>query len=80
MLANAISNPPQALPCGKGGNCNLKDLIAVSVLSNGSIDNVTAVSEGKINSGFVQTDIAYWMYTGSGISGNKQPRRNLRAN
>lgn len=79
MLANAISNPPQALPCGKGGNCNLKDLIAVSVLSNGSIDNVTAISEGKINSGFVQSDIAYWMYTGTDLSGQRQPKTNLRA-
>jgi len=79
MIANAISNPPQALPCGSGGNCSVKNMIAVSVLSRGSIDNVEAVAQGRLNSGFVQSDIAYWMYTGTGIREGNGAVDNIRA-
>jgi len=38
-----------------------------AVASNGSIDNIDSVASGSIQSGFVQSDVAYWAFNGSGI-------------
>ena len=42
-------------------------LVATSVASNGSVANVAAIAAGTAQSGFVQSDIAYWAYNGTGI-------------
>lgn len=79
MIANAISSPVGSLACEDGGSCGVKDLIAVSVTSRGSIDNVRAVLSGKRHSGFAQSDVAYWIYTGTGIMDGVRPQNRLRA-
>jgi hypothetical protein len=67
LIANAISNPPGSRPCTDGGSCGVPGLIASAVTSNGSVANVSAIAAGSAQSGFVQSDIAYWAHTGTGI-------------
>jgi TRAP-type uncharacterized transport system substrate-binding protein len=35
--------------------------------SNGAVANVDAIASGDLESGFAQSDVAYWAYTGTGI-------------
>lgn len=79
MIANAISSPEGSLSCAEGGSCGVQDLIAVGVSSRGSIDNIRAVLTGKRHSGFAQSDVAYWVYTGTGIMDGVKPQNRLRA-
>jgi TRAP transporter TAXI family solute receptor len=67
LIANAISNPPGSRPCAEGGSCGVPGMVATSVASNGSVANVAAIAAGTAQSGFVQSDIAYWAYNGTGI-------------
>ena len=66
VIANAISNPPGSRPCEEGGSCGVPGLIASAVSSRGSVDNLNAITSGLRNSGFAQSDVAYWAYTGTG--------------
>jgi len=78
MIANAISKPPGSRECGKGGSCGVEGLIASAVSSRGSVDNVNAILSGLRNSGFAQSDVAYWAYTGTGTMEGKEPAKDLR--
>ncbi|MBC8304244.1 MAG: TAXI family TRAP transporter solute-binding subunit [Pelagibacterales bacterium] len=78
MIANAISKPPGSRECGKGGSCGVDGLIASAVSSRGSVDNVNAIISGLRNSGFAQSDVAYWAYTGTGTMEGKEPAKDLR--
>ncbi|MGB0844210.1 MAG: TAXI family TRAP transporter solute-binding subunit [Alphaproteobacteria bacterium] len=78
MIANAISKPPGSRECGKGGSCGVEGLIASAVSSRGSVDNVNAIISGLRNSGFAQSDVAYWAYTGTGTMEGKEPATELR--
>ncbi len=78
MIANAISKPPGSRECGKGGSCGVPNLIASAVSSRGSVDNVNAIISGLRNSGFAQSDVAYWAYTGTGTMQGKEPAKDLR--
>lgn len=78
VIANAISKPPGSRECGKGGSCGVDNLIASAVSSRGSVDNVNAINSGLRNSGFAQSDVAYWAYTGTGTMEGKPPMKDLR--
>lgn len=65
LIANAISNPPQ--------------LVATAVASNGSVANVNAIVGGAAESGFVQADVAYWAYSGTGVFQGKPKIEELRS-
>src|SRR5215831_1254222 len=67
LIANAISNPPGSRPCNDGGSCGVPGLVATSVASNGSVANAAAIGAGTAQSGFVQSDVAYWAFTGTGV-------------
>ena len=79
LIANAISNPPGSRPCADGGSCGVPGLVATSVASNGSVANVAAIAAGSAQSGFVQSDIAYWAYTATGIYNGRPKIDVLRA-
>jgi TRAP transporter TAXI family solute receptor len=64
LIASAISNPPGARPCDRGGACGPKGLIAVAQSTGGSVANVEAIRDGQLESGLAQADIAYWAYKG----------------
>ncbi len=78
VIANAISKPPGSRECGKGGSCGVDGLIASAVSSRGSVDNVNAIISGLRDSGFAQSDVAYWAYTGTGTMEGKEPATDLR--
>ena len=78
VIANAISNPPGSRECDSGGSCGVPNLIASAVSSRGSVDNVNAIMSGLRNSGFAQSDVAYWAYTGTGTMEGQDPATDLR--
>ncbi|MGE0750506.1 MAG: TAXI family TRAP transporter solute-binding subunit [Variibacter sp.] len=65
IIANAISAPP--------------NLISTAVASNGSVANINAISGGQMESGFTQSDVAYWAFTGTGVYEGKPKVEELRA-
>lgn len=67
LIANAISNPPGSRACADGGSCGVPGLVATAVASNGSVANVQGIAGGSMQSGFVQSDVAYWAFNGTGI-------------
>ena len=77
-IANAISNPPGSRPCEEGGSCGVPGLIAMAQSSRGSIDNIDGIKAGRFHSGFVQSDVAYWAYTGTGSFEGQTPVEELR--
>lgn len=78
VIANAISKPPGSRECGEGGSCGVDGLIASAVSSRGSVDNVNAIMSGLRNSGFAQSDVAYWAFTGTGTMEGQPPAEDLR--
>ncbi|MBX9945181.1 MAG: TAXI family TRAP transporter solute-binding subunit [Reyranella sp.] len=79
LIANAISNPPGSRACADGGSCGVPGLVATAVASNGSVANVNAIAGGSMQSGFVQSDVAYWGFTGTGIYEGRPKVDTLRA-
>jgi TRAP transporter TAXI family solute receptor len=78
VIANAISNPPGSRPCNEGGSCGVPGLVATAVASNGSVANINAINGGSMESGFSQSDVAYWAWTGTGIYEGKPKIESLR--
>jgi TRAP transporter TAXI family solute receptor len=79
LIANAISNPPGSRPCNDGGSCGVPGLVATSVASNGSVANAAAIGAGTAQSGFVQSDVAFWAYNGTGVYDGRPKIDILRA-
>jgi TRAP transporter TAXI family solute receptor len=79
LIAAALSNPPGSRACDQGGSCGVPGVIMVAQSTNGSVDNVTAIENGTIESGFSQADIAYWAYSAKGRFEGQVPMRKLRA-
>ncbi|MBI1986132.1 MAG: TAXI family TRAP transporter solute-binding subunit [Rhodospirillales bacterium] len=67
ILANAVSNPPGSRPCDKGGSCGVPGLVAIALSSNGSVANVNSIQSGAVDSGFSQSDVAYWAASGAKV-------------
>jgi TRAP transporter TAXI family solute receptor len=65
VIAQAISAPPQ--------------LAVTTVASNGSVDNVSAIAGGAVESGFVQADIAFWAYSATGVFQGRPRVEELRS-
>src|SRR5215218_2693959 len=78
LLANAISNPPGSRPCNDGGSCGAPGVVATAVASNGSVANINGIQSGSLESGFTQSDVAYWAYTGTGVYEGKPKVADLR--
>ena len=79
VIANAVSNPPGSRPCDEGGSCGVPGLIAVAQSSRGSVNNVNGINSGLFASGFSQSDVAYWAYTGTGVFEGQDAMDGLRA-
>lgn len=79
LIASAISHPPGSRPCEAGGSCGVPGLVAVVQSTEGSVYNVRAVSEGRLESALSQADVAYWAYHGEGPFEGEPPLANLRA-
>ncbi|MDH4114733.1 MAG: TAXI family TRAP transporter solute-binding subunit, partial [Burkholderiaceae bacterium] len=46
--------------------------------SNGSVANINGIAGGQLESGFSQSDVAYWAYTGTGVYEGKPKVADLR--
>ena len=79
LLANAISNPPGSRACDAGGSCGAPGVIATAMSSNGSVANINGIAGGTLESGFVQSDVATWAYSGTGIWEGQPAVEKLRA-
>lgn len=79
LVGDAVSHPKGSLPCGSGGTCGIMNLNAQNITTAGSMANLTKLLAGTIDSGFIQSDIAYWAYTGTGLFENKDKQENIRA-
>lgn len=64
MIANAVSQP------GK--------IVVTAQATNGSVANVNGVVSGAMESGFSQSDVATWAYTGTGVFEGKPRVSDLR--
>jgi TRAP transporter TAXI family solute receptor len=78
LIASAISNPPGSRDCADGGSCGVPGLIAVGQASKGSVENVRLISQGAVESGLSQADIAYMAFHGQGRFRGGAPYDNLR--
>lgn len=78
IMAQAISNPPGARPCDKGGSCGVEGLVAIAQSSNGSVANATAVDAGQVESALAQSDVTFWAYSGTGVFEGKEKKEKLR--
>ena len=67
LIAQWVSNPPGSRPCDEGSSCGVSGLISVAQAANGSVSNVKAVGQGDLESGFAQSDVTYWSYSGTEI-------------
>jgi TRAP transporter TAXI family solute receptor len=71
VLASAISKPPGARACERGGSCGVPGLVAVAEASQGSLENVIAIAAGQFDSALVQSDVASWAYSGGKVAGKR---------
>lgn len=78
LIASAISSPPGSRDCERGGSCGVPGLVAVAQSTRGSVDNVQQIQEGRIESGFSQSDVAYWGYNGEELFQDGGPLSSLR--
>ena len=58
LIANSISAT---------GASGVEGLVATANSSNGSVANINAIQSGASESGFSQSDVAYWAYSGTGL-------------
>jgi len=65
-IAAGISNPPGSRSCGLGGSCGVPGLIAAAQSTHGGMENLQLLEQGRIDSAFVQADLLYWAYHGTG--------------
>lgn len=77
-VAHVISAPPGSRPCEAGGPCGVPGLVAAAVATAGSVENIDLVEGGRLESAFVQGDVAAWAHAGQSVWQGR-PARNLRA-
>ncbi|MDS9468767.1 TAXI family TRAP transporter solute-binding subunit [Paracoccus sp. MBLB3053] len=76
-LASALSAPPGALACDKGGPCGVPGLIAIAQATTASVFNNAAVQNGELEAGMASADVTSAMYKGTGTFEGK-PHDKLR--
>lgn len=79
LLVNIISQPPGSRACEDGGGCGVPNLLASTVSSHGSVANMRAIQDGRIESGFSQADVAQAMVNAKGAFSGLPPLDKVRA-
>lgn len=69
LIANSISAT---------GASGVEGLVATANSSNGSVANINAIQSGASESGFSQSDVAYWAHSGTGLFEGKGKIEDLR--
>ena len=81
LIANAISSPPGARACDKGGTCGVPGLVAIAVSTNASVANVNAIHAGQLDAGLAGAQSVTQGYEGTGkFAGNKKTNIRVIAN
>lgn len=81
LIANAISSPPGARSCDKGGTCGVPGLIAIAVSTNASVANVNAIHAGQLDAGLAGAQSVTQGYEGTGkFAGHKKDNIRIIAN
>jgi hypothetical protein len=78
LIASAITNPPGSRACEDGGSCGVPGLIAVAHSTQGALQNIQMIGRGRVESGFVQADLAHLAFLGDGPFQGTGPLDNLR--
>ena len=78
LLADVISNPPGARPCDLGGSCGVEGLVAIAQSSDGSVANIRGMVDGTLESGLVQSDIAFSSRSDEGQASREESDHALR--
>jgi hypothetical protein len=78
LIASAISNPPGAPPCDRGGSCGVPNVIAAASATTGSVSNALAIGNGSLDVALMQADVALWASRGQAPFQNR-PIANLRS-
>jgi TRAP transporter TAXI family solute receptor len=77
-IATILSHPAGSVRCEVPLACGPEGLIAVAVSSPGSVANVRDIAAGRVDSGFVQANIAAWAYRGTETFKGDKPYTDLR--
>ncbi len=79
IIASSISKPVGSRDCDKGGSCGVDGLLSVSVSTQGSVENVIGIADGRLEGGFAQADVVYWALRGEHIFRTRGAIGNLRS-
>ena len=55
----------------------MENLVAIAQSAHGSVANVNSIKSDQVESGFAQSDVTYWAYTGTGPFKGKEPIKKL---
>lgn len=78
LIAESVSGASDTPACGSVETCGVPGLVAVAQISNGSVANVQAIGAGALEAALVQSDVAFWAYSGTGVFAGKEKIVNLR--
>lgn len=79
LIGQAVSSPPGARDCARGGSCGVPGMIVVNQTTAGSLANIELVGGRKTESALCKADLAYWAFHGTGPWAKRPAVRNLRA-
>lgn len=79
MIASAVSGPPGAPDCTRGGTCGVPGMIAVAVATQGSVQNVDLLRADEIEAALIQSDVAYWAANGIGPFEGRADQASIQA-
>ena len=75
LIANAFTDRATIQPATR---YEIPQLLALAQRSNGSVANIREISEGLLEAGLVQADVAHWAFHGDGPFTSSKPLKNLR--
>ncbi|PIE45596.1 MAG: immunogenic protein [Gammaproteobacteria bacterium] len=79
LVGGVVSHPLGSLTCEKGGTCGIENLQTQNITSAGSVANLENLLADNVQTAFVQSDIAYRAYTGTGMYEKKGKLNDIRA-
>lgn len=79
VIAEAISAPLEPADCTEDGPCGIDGLMGVARASFGAVENLENIRAGMNETGFIQSDLAYWASLGKALYTEDGPMPELRA-
>lgn len=79
VIAEALSGPLEDEDCAGQEPCGIPGLMAVARASFGAVENLANIRSGLVETGFVQSDLAYWATHGQALYAEDGPMTEFRA-